>query len=259
MPTQNLLQDKGVRLFLFLSAFFMTNAIVAEFIGVKIFAFEDTVGIPPMNWNLFGHQGSFMLSAGVLPWPIVFVMTDIINEYYGKRGVQLLSYTAIVMIGFAFLIIFAVIHMAPADFWIASYQQQGVPDAQAAFAAIFGQGAWIIVGSIIAFLLGQIIDAVVFERLRKWTKDRLVWLRATGSTVISQFIDSFVVLYIAFVLGPPQWPLSQFFAIGTVNYTYKFLVALLLTPIIYLAHYLIDQYLGKQKAAEMRQIAIGER
>ena len=142
MPTQNLLQDKGVRLFLFLSAFFMTNAIVAEFIGVKIFAFEDTVGIPPMNWNLFGHQGSFMLSAGVLPWPIVFVMTDIINEYYGKRGVQLLSYTAIIMIGFAFLIIFAVIHMTPADFWITSYQQQGVPDAQAAFAAIFGQGAW---------------------------------------------------------------------------------------------------------------------
>jgi len=255
---KNLLQDKGVRLFLFLSAFFMTNAIVAEFIGIKIFAFEDTVGIPPMNWNLFGHQGSLMLSAGVLPWPIVFVMTDIINEYYGRRGVQLLSYTAVAMISFAFLIIFAVIHMSPADFWIESYQHQGVPDAQAAFAAIFGQGAWMIVASIIAFFLGQIIDAVVFERLRRWTKDRMVWLRATGSTIISQFIDSFVVLYIAFVLGPAQWSMSQFFAVGTVNYSYKFLVALLLTPIIYLAHYLIDNYLGRERAEKMRAEALGE-
>jgi len=251
-----LLEDKGVRLFIFLAAFFITNAIIAEFIGVKIFAFEETVGIAPLNWNLFGHQGSLMLSAGVLPWPIVFVMTDVINEYYGKKGVRLLSYVGVVMISFAFLVIFAVIGLAPADFWIESYQAQGVPDAQAAFAAIFGQGAWIIIGSIIAFLLGQIIDAVVFDKLRRLTKDRKVWLRATGSTVVSQFVDSFVVLYIAFVLGPPQWSISQFLAVGTVNYSYKFLVALCLTPIIYLAHYIIDAYLGASKADEMRQIAI---
>ena len=252
----NLLQDKGVRLFLFLTAFFMTNAIIAQFIGVKIFAFEDTVGMAPLNWNLFGHSGSLMLSAGVLPWPIVFVTTDIINEYYGKRGVKLLSYTGVFMIFFAFLIVFAVIQLEPADFWIASYQTQGVPDAQAAFATIFGQGAWMIVGSIIAFLLGQIIDAFVFDKLRRWTKDKMVWLRATGSTIISQFIDSFVVLYIAFVLGPAEWPISQFLAVGTVNYSYKFLVALSLTPIIYLAHSLIDRYLGKERAEMMRQEAI---
>lgn len=252
----NLLQDKGVRLFIFLAAFFITNAIVAEFIGVKVFAFEDTVGIAPLNWNLFGHQGSLMLSAGVLPWPIVFVTTDIINEYYGKKGVQLLSYIGVVMISFAFLILFAVIQLAPADFWISSYEHQGVPNAQDAFSALFGQGAWMIVGSIIAFLLGQIIDAFVFDKLRRWTQDRLVWLRATGSTIVSQFIDSFVVLYIAFVLGPAQWSISQFMAVGTVNYAYKFLVALSLTPIIYLAHYLIDTYLGNKKAKEMKQLAV---
>ena len=186
---KNLLQDKGVRLFLFLTAFFMTNAIIAQFIGVKIFAFEDTVGITPMNWNLFGHSGSLMLSAGVLPWPIVFVTTDIINEYYGKRGVQLLSYTGVFMIAFASLIVYAVIQLEPAGFWVESYQAQGVSDAQAAFSTMFGQGAWMIVGSIVAFLLGQVIDAFVFDKLRRWTKDKMVWLRATGSTVISQFID----------------------------------------------------------------------
>ena len=256
MTTPTLLEDKGVRLFIFLSAFFITNAIIAEFIGVKIFAFEETIGIAPLNWNLFGHQGSLMLSAGVLPWPIVFVMTDIINEYYGKRGVQLLSYVGVAIISFAFLLIFVVIRLAPADFWIESYQAQGVPNAQAAFSAIFGQGAWIIVGSIIAFLLGQIIDAFIFDKLRRLTKDRKIWLRATGSTVVSQFVDSFVVLYIAFVLGPPQWSITQFMAVGTVNYSYKFLVALLLTPIIYLAHYFIDRYLGASKAKRMREIAI---
>ena len=252
----NLLQDKGVRLFIFLSAFFITNAIVAEFIGVKIFAFEDTIGISPLNWNLFGHQGSLMLSAGVLPWPIVFLMTDIINEYYGKKGVQFLSYVGVAMISFAFLILYAVIQLAPADFWITSYESQGVPNAQNAFVALFGQGAWMIVGSIIAFLLGQVIDAYVFDKLRRWTQDRFIWLRATGSTIVSQFIDSFLVLYIAFVLGPAQWPISQFMAVGTVNYSYKFLVALFLTPLIYVAHYLIDAYLGEKKATELKQLAI---
>ena len=127
-----------------------------------------------------------------------------------------------------------------------------------AFATIFGQGAWIIVASIIAFLVGQVIDATIFHRLRKWTGNKKVWLRATGSTIISQLIDSFLVLYIAFVLGPPQWEISLFLAVGTVNYAYKFLVAVFLTPVIYLMHNLIDNYLGKELAAAMKERAILE-
>jgi uncharacterized integral membrane protein (TIGR00697 family) len=96
---------------------------------------------------------------------------------------------------------------------------------------------------------------MVFHRLRRWTKDKKVWLRATGSTIISQFIDSFLVLYIAFVLGPPQWDMSLFLAVGIVNYSYKFLVAVFLTPIIYLSHHFIDKYLGAEQAAEMKRRA----
>lgn len=256
-PT-NFLDHRPTLLFLILSAFFVSNALVAEFIGVKIFAFEDTVGINPLNWNLFGHSGSLSLSAGVLLWPVVFIMTDLINEYYGKKGVKLLSYIGVGMISYAFLMIYGAIQFVPADFWLTDFKDQGVPDTQAAFAVIFGQGAWIIVGSIIAFLVGQILDAAIFHKLRKWSNNDKVWLRATGSTVISQFIDSFLVLYIAFVLGPPQWPLSLFFAVGTVNYTYKFLVAVFLTPVIYLMHNLIDNYLGKEVAEAMKQQAILE-
>ena len=231
---------------------------MAEFIGVKIFAFEKTIGIPSLDWNLYGHQGSLSLSAGVLLWPVVFIMTDIINEYYGKRGVKLLSYIGVGMISYAFIMIYGAIQLVPADFWVGSYSNQGVPDMQVAFATIFGQGAWIIVASIIAFLVGQVIDALIFHQLRKMTKDKKVWLRATGSTVVSQFIDSFLVLYIAFVLGPPQWSFSLFLAVGTVNYTYKFLVAVFLTPLIYLAHHLIDNFLGKELALEMKTRAVLE-
>ncbi len=254
----HLLENKPAVLFIILGAFFVCNAIIAEFVGVKIFAVEPTVGIDSLNWNLFGHQGSLSLSAGVLLWPVVFIMTDIINEYYGKRGVKMLSYIGVGMISYAFIMIYAAIHLVPADFWIGSYTEQGVPNMQTAFAAIFGQGAWIIVASIIAFLVGQVIDAMVFHQLRKMTNNEKVWLRATGSTIISQFIDSFLVLYIAFVLGPPQWPISLFLAVGVVNYAYKFLVAVFLTPVIYLGHNLIDNFLGKELAETMKQRAILE-
>jgi len=251
-----IIQKKSVRLFLLLAGFFITNALIAEFIGVKIFAFEPTVGLEPFNWNLFGHQSSLMLSAGVLLWPVVFISTDIINEYYGKRAVKLLSYLTAGLISYAFLMVISSIYLVPADFWVTDYMDRGVPDMQAAFTQIFGQGAWIIVASLLAFLVGQLIDAYIFERLRKWSGDKKIWLRATGSTLVSQFFDSFIVLYVAFVLGPPQWEVSLFLAVGVVNYSYKFIVAILLTPVIYLARYLIEKYLGKTVAEQLKREAI---
>lgn len=251
-----ILQKKEVRLFIFLAGFFITNALIAEFIGVKIFALEDTLGFAPLNWNLFGHEGSLMLSAGVLLWPVVFIMTDVINEYYGQRGVKLLSYLTAILISYAFLMVFGAIYLAPADWWAASYAQKGVPDMQVAFSLIFGQGLWIIGASLVAFLVGQILDAFIFHRLRIYTGEKMVWLRATGSTLVSQFIDSFIVLYIAFVLNPAQsWEISLFLAVGTVNYSYKVLVAIALTPAIYFAHYLIDRYLGVELAAKLKKRA----
>jgi len=256
MNVKDLLTNKAVRLFVILAGFFVTNAIVAEFIGVKIFALEPTLGIAPIEFPLFGHAGSFQLPAGVLLWPVVFVMTDLINEYYGRKAVRLLSYLTAGLIAYAFIMIFGAIELVPADWWVTSAENRGIDNRQAAFANIFGQGLWIIGGSLVAFLVGQIVDAGVFRKLRIWTGDKALWLRATGSTLISQFIDSYVVLYVAFVLNPnEQWPMDLFLAIGTRNYIYKFVVAVALTPIIYLAHYLIDKYLGKEKSEELREKA----
>ncbi|MEZ4884639.1 MAG: queuosine precursor transporter [Chitinophagales bacterium] len=252
----SILQRKDGLLFVILAGFFIANALIAEFIGVKIFALEDTLGVSPFNWNLFGQSGSLNLSAGVLLWPVVFVMTDIINEYFGKRGIQILSFLAVGLISYSFLMVYASITLVPADWWLGSMEANGVPDMQAAFSNVFGQGMWIIVGSLIAFLIGQIVDVMIFHRIKKITGENKIWLRATGSTLVSQFIDSFVVLYIAFVLGPQQWSIGLFLAVGCVNYSYKFLMAIVLTPVIYFGHYLIEGYLGTELAHKMKMAAI---
>ena len=107
-------QERANRLFLVLAAFFVANAILAEFIGVKIFALEDTLGLAPFEWNLFGQAGSLSFTAGTLLWPIVFVMTDVVNEFYGKRGVRLISWLAVALILYGFVFAYLAIGLAPA-------------------------------------------------------------------------------------------------------------------------------------------------
>ena len=251
-----MLADRSSRLFVVLAAFFACNALMAEFIGVKIFALEDTLGVAPFNWELFGQRGSLNFTAGVLLWPMVFIFTDIINEYFGQRGVRMISYLTVGLILYAFLFAYFAIALAPANWWIGIGAKYGVPDMQAAFANTFGQGLWTIGGSVVAFLIGQLIDISVFQRIRAATGERHIWLRATGSTVVSQLVDSFVVLYIAFVIGPQHWPTSLFLAVGTVNYVYKITAAIALIPLIYLVRRLIQSYLGKDAAASLEARAM---
>lgn len=261
------LADKRIRLFLFLGGFFIANALIAEFIGVKIFSLEATLGMEPFKFNFFGEQNlGFNLTAGVLLWPVVFVMTDVINEYFGKRGVQFLSYLAVGLISYAFIMFFIGIGLEPAGFWPTSHIDPGlsegaqneirnkVGDYDFAFGLVFGQGLWIIIGSLVAFLIGQTIDVRVFHRIKKITGEGKIWLRATGSTLVSQFIDSFVVLFIAFYIGA-NWSLGLVLAIGMVNYIYKFCMAVLLTPVIYGAHAIIDNYLGEELATKLKEEA----
>ena len=239
------LASREVRLLVALASLFVTNAVIAEFVGVKIFALEDTLGIDPFNWRLFGQTGSLSFTAGTMLWPVVFIMTDVINEHFGVHGVRLVSWLAVGVIGYAFLFAYLAIGLAPAPWWVSVGAARGVPDMQAAFANIFGQGLWTTGGSLTAFLVGQLIDVTVFQRIRAATGERWVWLRATGSTAVSQLVDSFVVLYIAFVIGPQHWPVPLFLAVGTVNYAYKMVLAIALIPLLYLGRRLIHAYLSR--------------
>ena len=252
------LASRPTRLFIVLAAFFTANAIIAEFVGVKIFALEPTLGLPAFGWNLFGQTGSLSFTAGVLLWPIVFVMTDVVNEYFGRRGVRFISFVTAGLICYAFLFAYVAIGLVPAGWWVGVNADRGVPDMQAAFANVFGQGMWTIGGSLTAFLVGQLIDVGIFHRIRAATGERWIWLRATGSTAVSQLVDSFVVLYVAFVLGPQQWPVPLFLAVGTVNYAYKLAAAVALIPLIYLMRRAIERYLGAEQAARLKREAAAD-
>ncbi len=254
-----LFNDKPSRLLVILTSFFVANALIAECIGGKLFSLERVLGWTPHPFTLLGEHGlTFTLTCGVLLWPLEFIMTDVVNEYYGPKIVKRISYIAIALICYAFLMFYLAIQV-PADtsFWVGSQKDSGVPDMQAAFSNIFGQGMWIILGSLIAFLVSQVVDVWIFHKIKRVTGEKHVWLRSTGSTIVSQLVDSFIVLFIAFKIGK-GWSYQRVFAIGLVNYTYKFTMAVVLTPLIYFIEKGISNYLGHTVTEEMKHAAMGK-
>lgn len=250
-----ILSDRPTKLFVIFSSFFVANALIAEAIGTKLFSLEGLFGMQPANFTLFGQSGlAFTLTCGVILWPLEFVITDIINEFYGPRAVRRISITAVALIAYAFLMYFIAIALPPAKVWLASSHQQGVENIQTSFNAIFGQNMRIIIGSIVAFLVSQVVDVTVFHKIKKATGNKYLWLRATGSTLVSQLVDSYIVLFIAFS-GIFSWQLIL--AVGIMNYCYKFFMAIILTPVIYLIEKRIENYVGHATAHEMKQAAMG--
>lgn len=144
-----------------------------------------------------------------------------------------------------------------ADFWFGTGVKNGVPDMSNAFNSIFGQGMWIIFASITAFLISQIVDVTIFHRIKKVTGEKRIWLRATGSTLVSQLVDSFIVLFIAFKIGQ-GWSWQTVLAICIMNYIYKATLAVVLTPLIYLVESRIEKYLGHDLAMKMKRTAMGK-
>jgi uncharacterized integral membrane protein (TIGR00697 family) len=207
--------------FLVLAGFFITNAIVAELIGGKVVEFF----------------GLFKQSVGIILWPVVFLLTDLINEHYGRQGVRKLTYITVALIAYMFVILAISIGIPTI---------QGSPVDDKSFTTVFGQGQWIIVGSITAFLVSQLVDVSVFWMLRKRTGNKLIWIRATGSTAVSQLIDTFIVQFIAFVI-PGKWTLNEFTHNAAWGYSFKLLVALCLIPLIYVGHFFINKFLQKDK------------
>ena len=237
--------NKENTLFYILGGIFISNAILAELIGVKIFSIEHLFGLDPVNMTFF--------------------MTDIINEYYGPKGIKFLSYFTVVLILYSFLAITLAIHVPPADFWPKSHlstglspgdYRNGVANYDSAFHLVFGQGLYIIIGSVVAFLVSQVIDVYIFHKIKQRTGEKTMWMRSTGSTLVSQLIDSFVVLFIAFYIGA-GWDMRLVLAIGFVNYIYKFTIAILVTPLLYVFHNIIEKFLGEEIAERLKREAMG--
>lgn len=212
-------QSRKDFVYIVLAGIFITNALVAELIGGKLI-----------------EVGQAVMSLGILPWPIVFVTTDLINEYFGEKGVRKLSLLTASLIGYTFVLLYIGLQ-------IPAVKGEGlITDAQ--FTAVFGQSMLIIVGSITAFLVSQLIDVTIFHFVKNRTGNRMIWLRSTGSTVISQLFDSFIVLGIAFWL-PGKMDTDTFVLSALTGYSVKLGIAILLTPLIYVGHSLINAYLKK--------------
>ena len=207
------------KVFIILAGFFITNAIVAELIAGKLFSL-----------------GPFVLSLGIILWPVVFLTTDLVNEYYGRKGVRTLSFITVGLISYMFVIITIGIYIDATSF---------SPVSNENYKAVFGPSQYIIIGSILAFLASQLLDVFVFWLIRDKTGSKMIWFRATGSTIVSQLIDTFIVLYIGFVLSG-EWTMSVFWKNATLAYIFKLMVAVGLIPLIYLFHNLIEKYIGVQ-------------
>lgn len=227
-------------LLLVLASFFIGNAVLAELIGGKLFKLET----PYWTW---------ILSAGVVIWPTVFIITDIVNEYYGRVYVRRLSLIGAAVISYVYLALWGT-RLVTAD-------PETSPVSEAAFNEVFFQSQWIIVGSIIAFLVSQLVDVTVFWFVRRRTGHKMLWLRAQGSTVVSQIIDTFIVQFIGLYL---PWRLGyndnnftfQIYLISSVSsYVFKVGVAILVTPLLYIIHAAINRYLGEHSAEQLIETA----
>lgn len=223
-----LLADRRTLLLFVLTGFFVTNALTAEVVGVKLV--DVGAGFAP---------GMFIMSVGVIPWPLVFLATDLVNEFYGVAVVRRISILTAALIAYAFVVMLIAIEVP------AFAVPGGVDDAS--FALVFGQSMWIIVGSILAFLIAQIVDVTVFWWVRARTGSRMIWARATGSTVVSQLIDTVVVIGVAFWL-PGKLTTDQFLGAVATSYSAKLVIAVALTPLIYLGHWAVERYLGETEA-----------
>jgi uncharacterized integral membrane protein (TIGR00697 family) len=241
--------NKLTRLFFILSGVFIANVMLADLTGGKIFSLSTLLNLQ----HLKSPFGELEMSVGILIWPFVFILSDIINEYFGKTGVRRISILAAIMVFYSSFIILISTKLPPASIWQDANDTDGAGnplDINYAYTLIFGQGLSIIVGSITAFLISQLVDVYTFHWIRKITGHRQLWLRATGSTIVSQLIDSYVVLTVAFyIIG--KWNFTQVLQIGTMQYLYKISFAIILTPLVYLFHFIIDRYLGRDKAIKV--------
>lgn len=217
--------DKRVRLFVVLAAAFCTALVVADIIGVKLFE----VHLGPVN---------AVMSVAMIVFPVTFVLTDLLHEFYGKRAARFVTWLGLFMALFTF----AVIGIATGIEWAPVTR---APDyrgtVETAFNNVFSGSQRILIASMAAYVAGQLTDISIFHVLKRLSHNRWLWLRATGSTAVSQLIDTVVFQLIAWLAVLPTEAVLN---IILTSYAVKLLVAVGLTPVIYAAHALVERLLG---------------
>lgn len=202
------------KIYLILGALFVASLVASNLIFQKFF-----------YWDFFGLY-TFEISVGILPYPITFLITDIISEVYGKRKANQIVTIGIFASFFSMLIVF-VSGIVPATDWS--------PVSNTLFNKVFGATAIAVLASMLAYLFAQYIDIQLFHFWKRLTKGKHLWLRNNFSTFLSQFVDTFTVLILLCSFGKIEWKL--FSSLLLSGFLFKVLIAALDTPLLYLAVY----------------------
>ena len=202
------------KIYLILGALFVASLVASNLIFQKFF-----------YWDFFGLY-TFEISVGILPYPITFLITDIISEVYGKRKANQIVTIGIFASLFSMLIVF-VSGIVPATDWS--------PVSDTLFNKVFGATAIAVLASMLAYLFAQYIDIQLFHFWKRLTKGKHLWLRNNFSTFLSQFVDTFTVLILLCSFGKIEWKL--FSSLLLSGFLFKVLIAALDTPLLYLAVY----------------------
>jgi len=205
-------KDKNLafNIYLILASVFIASLVVSNLIFQKFF-----------SWNFFGLY-NFEISVGILPYPATFLVTDLISEIYGRKKANQVVITGIFASAFSLLIIM-VSDVAVATSWS--------PVGNEVFHQVFGLSALAVFASTMAYLVAQFVDIRIYHFWKERTKGRHLWLRNNFSTITSQFLDTFSVLFLLCSFGVIDWSL---FGILLLNgFLFKLLIALLDTPILY--------------------------
>jgi uncharacterized integral membrane protein (TIGR00697 family) len=203
------------QLYVVLVALFVTCLLVADIVAGKFF-----------------RIGALSMSTGTVAFPIAFLLTDIVNEYYGRRGARVLTSVGMAMLVVGFGIITAA-RLAPVS--------DETYVSQEAFDAVFGLTGRLFGASLVAYLVSQFLDIYTFHIVKRVTQSRHLWLRAIGSTALSQVVDT---VFVNFGAQLGHLSVERIWEITLWSYLYKLIVAVMLTPLCYLAHEIITTRLG---------------
>ena len=226
--------DRRIGLFVVLASTFMSALVVGDIIGGKL-----------VDATVFGH--TFTISVGMIPFPITFLLTDLLNEFYGQRAARFVTLTGFGVAIFSFIVITVAAALPIAEFTKAA-DWSGVRGES--FDNVLAGSQRILIASMVAYLIAQFTDMAVFHALKRLTHNKLLWLRATGSTVVSQLIDTVVIQTLAWY---GTMPLEKIAGIAASSYAVKLVVAVALTPAIYGGHVLVE------RALKLKPVMLDER
>lgn len=211
---------RSEQIYLLLAATFVTSLVVANIITFKLFS------IPlPGDLTLFG-QDHLVMAAGILPYPVTFLVTDLISELYGRRRADAVVWAGFLVSLYVLLVLRIGAWMPPVG-----TEARTAEEIQQLYIGVFGQSSRAIIASMIAYLVAQLIDVRLFHFWKRVTDGRHLWLRNNASTVSSQLLDSALVVSILFWNVLPAGTVIQ---IIVASYVFKFIIALTDTPLIYL-------------------------